>query len=151
MTRRIPILLTTVILSSLVACSGPFVLFPGGSLDGTPTEAPTDWGFTAETDTVQLETNPLEPYSVNIWAVGLGDVLYVHSGANRATWIENMESDPRVKVRVGDKIYALNASRVEDQAEFDRFSEVYEVKYGNPPRNPSVVEAYLFRLRAAES
>ena len=131
-----------------LACNGPFVLLPGGSLAGTVEEAPADWGFTAEIDTVQLETLPSEPYSVNLWAVGMGDVLYVHAGANRATWIENMEADPRVRVRIGDAIYELAAVRVESQDEFDRFSAIYEEKYGNPPRNPSVDEAYLFRLRA---
>ena len=150
MTRKPLALLATALLISisLTACSGPFVLFPGGALEGTPAEAPSDWGFTAEVDTIQLETNPSEPYSVNIWALGLGDVLYVHAGANRATWIENMEADPRVRVRIEDKVYTLNASRVNDQEEFDRFAEVYEQKYGNAPRNPSVVEAYLFRLTA---
>ncbi len=132
----------------ITACSGPFVLFPGGALDGPTSAAPADWGFTAATDTIQLETNPNDPYSVNIWAVGMGDALYVHAGANRATWIENMEADPRVRVRISGNLYELSAARVEDQAEFDRFSGVYEEKYGNAPRNPSVKEAYLFRLHA---
>ena len=83
---------------------------------------------------------------MNIWVIALDDHLYVHAGANRATWVEHMETDPNVRLRVNETIYELAATRVEDQAEFDRFSEAYEKKYGNPPRNGSVVEAYLFRL-----
>lgn len=131
-----------------LACSDPFVLLPGGALDGSPSPVPTSWSFTDEVDTIQLETNPADPYSVNIWVVAMDGALYVHSGTNRATWIENMESDPKVRLQVDDSIYALSATRVTDQGEFDRFSALYEEKYGNPPRNPSVTEAHLFRLVA---
>jgi hypothetical protein len=96
--------------------------------------------------TVQLETLPTDPYSVNIWVIALGEHLYVHAGASRSTWVVNLEADPDVRVRVADSIYELAASRVEDQAEFDRFSDAYERKYGSRPRNESVAEAYLFRL-----
>jgi hypothetical protein len=132
----------------LVGCNGPFVLLPGGALDGATTAAPDDWSFTADVDTVQLETLPSDPYSVNIWVIGLGEHLYVHAGASRSTWVENMEADPNVRMKIEDSLYELTATRVESQEEFDRFSEAYEQKYGNPPRNGSVVEAYLFRLAA---
>ena len=76
----------------------------------------------------------------------MGDALYVHAGASRSTWIEHMEADPNVRLQVADAVYELAATRVSTQDEFDRFSAVYEDKYGNEPRNPSVEEAYLFRL-----
>jgi hypothetical protein len=145
MTRTLAILGATLCLT-LAGCSGPFVLIPGGSLDGTVATTPSDWSAVAEIDTIQLESNPETPYSVNIWVIAMGDALYVHSGANRARWIENMEADPRVRLQANRTIYELNASRVESQEEFDRYSAVYEKKYDNPPRNPSVKEAYLFRL-----
>jgi hypothetical protein len=47
---------------------------------------------------------------------------------------------------VNESIYELSSSRVMDPAEFDRFSDAYEKKYGRRPRNESVAEAYLFRL-----
>ncbi|MAE95466.1 MAG: hypothetical protein CL910_12465 [Deltaproteobacteria bacterium] len=75
-------------------------------------------------------------------------MYYVHAGANRSTWVENMEADPRVRLRADDSIYELVASRVEAQEEFDRFSDAYEQKYGRRPRNENVAEAYLFRLGA---
>ena len=132
----------------LTACSRPFVLIPGGALVGQSAPAPQSWSFTDAIDTIQLETNPADPYSVNIWVVGMGNALYVHAGANRATWIENMDTDPNVRLQAGDTIYQLAATRVTSQDEFDRYSAPYEEKYGNPPRNLNVVEAYLYRLVA---
>jgi len=98
-------------------------------------------------DTVQLETKPADPYSVNIWVIALDPNLYVHAGANRATWVEHMEAEPKVRLRVDESTYEVAASRVEGQDEFDRFSEAYEKKYGRRPRNENVKEAYLFRLQ----
>lgn len=133
-------------LAWLAACGGPFVVLPGGALDGPVVATPVDWSFSDEVSTVQLETRPSDPYSVNIWAVGIGDVLYVHAGDNRSTWVENMEADPRVRLRIDGPIYELAATRVTGQPEFDRFSDAWEQKYGGRPGNENVAEAYLFRL-----
>lgn len=129
----------------IVGC-GPFLLLPGGKLDGAAKPTPSDWSIADDVDTVQLETRPGDPYSVNIWAVGMGAGLYVHAGANRSQWVENMQANRAVRVRVEDNLYDLRASRVEGQDEFDRFSDAYEQKYGSRPRNENVREAYLFRL-----
>lgn len=149
MNPRILALVALLLLTGASAsCSGPFVLLPGGALEGTTVATPADWSFTDEISTVQLETRPADPYSVNIWAIALGPDLYVHAGANRSEWVEHMEADPNVRVRVGDSIYQLAASRVTAQDEFDRFSDAYEKKYDRRPRNENVAEAYLFRLTA---
>lgn len=144
MVYRLAVLLA---LSFFLGC-GPTLLFPGGALDGTSTPPPTDWAWTDEVSTIQLETHPEDPYSVNIWVVGIDEKLYVHAGANRSTWVENMEGDSSVRIRIDEKIYALSATRVDDQAEFDTFSDAYEIKYGTRPRNENVDEAYLFYLKA---
>lgn len=139
--------ITFVTASFFLAC-GPILVMPGGALSGTPESAPSDWTWTDEVSTIQLETRAEDPYSVNIWAIANGDKLYVHAGANRATWIEHMEADPAVRVQVEEKVFELTASRVEDQQEFDAFSDGYEKKYSTRPRNEDVREVYLFRLVA---
>ena len=142
-----PALFLSLMLTTLIAaCGDPVLLLPGGALEGSTAAAPDSWVFTDSVDTIQLETRPGDPYSVNIWVIALGGNLYVHAGTNRATWVENMEADPNVRLRVNDSIYELVASRVDDQDEFDRFSDAYERKYGRRPRNENVAEAYLFRL-----
>ena len=142
------LLLVVVSIASAAGCGRPFVLLPGGALEGTPGAVPESWSFTDGVETVQLETRPAKPYSVNIWVTAAGEQLYVHAGANRSAWVEYIEADPNVRLRVNESIYQLSASRVEDQAEFDHFSAAYEKKYGRRPRNESVAEVYLFRLTA---
>ena len=142
---RIPFHL--VVLTALIAgCGGPLTLLPGGALEGTVVEAPASWSFTDQVETVQLESLPADPYSVNIWVIALDEGLFVHAGANRAAWVENIEADPNVRLRVDGSIYELAAVRVGSQDEFDRFSDAYEEKYGRRPRNEKVDEVYLFRL-----
>ncbi len=148
MTAKLLLLVALVLAASVAGCDGPFVLLPGGTLGGSTVATPDSWSFADEVDTVQLETRPADPYSVNIWVVALGNNLYVHAGANRSTWVENMEADANVRLQVEGAIYELEASRVKGQDEFDRFSDAYEQKYGRRPRNEDVEEAYLFRLQA---
>jgi hypothetical protein len=133
---------------SLAGCGGPFALLPGGALEGPLAPVPTDWSFSDAVSTVQLETRPVDPYSVNIWMIGMAGDAYVHAGASRSAWVEHIESDPNVRLRVDGAVYELVAARVTAQAEFDRFSDAYEKKYGSRPRNENVGEAYLFRLTA---
>jgi hypothetical protein len=135
----------------LSGCRGPLFLLPGGPLEGVTAPAPADWSFTDEIEVVQLETKPDEPYSVNIWVVALDGGLYVHSGSSQHTWIENMEADPRVRLRANESVYGLVAARVTSQDEFDRFIAAYEKKYGDPPRNSNIGDVYLFQLVAPES
>lgn len=123
-----------------------YVPLPGGELEGTPRPAPEDWSFLAETSIVQIETRPSDPYSVNLWAVEMGPVVYLHAGATRAAWVEHLEADPRLRMRVGEDLYALRAAPVGSQEEFDRFAGAYEAKYGVRPRNENVAEVYLLRL-----
>ena len=132
----------------MLASCRPLLIFPGGKLEGSVSPAPTSWTVIADVKTVQLETAPQDPYSVNIWAIGMGPILYVHAGTNRTTWVENMEANPIVRVQAADKLYQLRAARVKDKAEFARFSDAYEQKYGKRPRNEDVTQAYLFRLEA---
>jgi hypothetical protein len=148
MIARAALFFALALLPPLAGCSGPFVLLPGGALEGETTQAPDDWAFTDAVDTVQLETNPADPYSVNIWVIAMDENLYVHAGANRSAWVEHIEADPKVRLRVNDSIYELRAARVAEQQEFDRFSDAYERKYDTRPRNENVAEAYLFRLAA---
>ncbi len=138
--------LALALITGALACSGPFVLLPGGALEGSVAPTPDNWAATDAIQTIQLETNPRDPYSVNLWVIADGEQLYVHAGASRATWVEHMESDPNVRLRVDDEIYELTATRVDSQEEFDRFSDLYEKKYDRRPRNENVDEAYLFRL-----
>jgi hypothetical protein len=133
-------------LATLATAGCSYLPFSGGELSGTLTPPPEDWTDVAAVDIVSLETQPSDPYSVKLWVLGVGPDLYVHAGANRATWVEHIEANPDVRLLVGENLYELQAVQVKDQAEFDRFAEPYEAKYGNRPRNENVSEVYLYRL-----
>lgn len=135
-----------VVLGSGLALGCGYVPLPGGELDGTVKPVPEDWSLLAETSIVQIETRPSDPYSVNLWAVGMGPVVYLHAGANRASWVEHLEADPRLRMQVDGDLYELRAARVASQEEFDRFADAYDAKYGLRPRNENVAEVYLLRL-----
>ncbi len=120
--------------------------FPSGELEGTPAALPADWSAVAAADVIRFETQPAEPYSVELWVIAVDDVLYVHAGDNRTNWVEHIEADANVRLLHDGSIYELRAERVTDQAEFEVFAVVYDEKYGWRPRNENIDEIYLYRL-----
>ena len=125
----------------------PLVMIPGGELSGTVKPAPSDWSFTDDVETFQLETRPDDPYSVNVWGIGVGDAFYVASGRGAsAAWAKHIAEDPRVRLRVGDDIYELAAVRTGDAAELEAFLAVARQKYDFEPEPEQREEAVLFRL-----
>jgi hypothetical protein len=143
-TKTILIALAAVV--TLTGCD--FIPFSGGKLEGKLAQAPADWAAIARPDVIRLETQPSDPYSVKLWIVGKGPLLYVHAGANRAAWVEHIEADANVRLLIDGNLYELVAERVTDPGEFDAFGDLYEAKYGHRPRNEDVDQAYLFRLGA---
>ena len=139
---------SVVVLLMLAGCSSGWLPFSSGELEGVPAQAPDDWTQVASKDIVQLETDVDEPYSVNIWVIGEPTHLYVFAGASRANWIEHMEQNPNVRMKIGDAIYELTGVRVTDADEFERFAQAWDAKYGRRPRNENVDETYLMRLTA---
>jgi hypothetical protein len=134
-------------LLALAGCEGPTALFPGGALTGSVEPVPDDFGFARDAGTVQLETRPEDPYSVNIACSVVGDALYISAGSNRAQWVENMEADPRVRMRIKGDLYELRAERVTDAAELDAFAEEWlKNAWARDPRGYD--EVFVYRLTA---
>jgi hypothetical protein len=132
----------------LVAGCGPLVMVPGGELSGTIKPTPSDWSFTDSVETVQLETRPEDPYSVNVWGVAAGNAFYIASGRGEsAAWAKHIAADPRVRVRVGNDLYELVAVRTADEAEMNAFLDAAKKKYEDfEPDESQRKEAILFRL-----
>jgi len=130
----------------LAGCEPSFV-FAGGKLAGTERPMPTDWGFTEDFDTVQIETRPTDPYSVNVWGVGIDrDFFVAASDAGEATWAQAIEAEPRVRLRVGDDIYPLLAKRTEDPQELADVTDAYVDKYGGERERSFIRHAWVYRL-----
>jgi F420H(2)-dependent quinone reductase len=113
------------------AACGPTFFMHGGRLDGELVGAPVeDWSFTDDIRRIQVETNPADPYSVNAWCVAQGPRLWVTVGSGEGTpWGRNMLADPRVRVRVGGRLYARRAVRVDDEREIELVRALYQAKY----------------------
>lgn len=112
---------------SLAACQGPTGLLPGESLDGMGevVEAPADWSFAGEAGGVKLETNPSEPYSVNLAYTVLQGRLYINAGGTETQWAKNIAADSRVRLLLDQRLYELDARRVVERTEVEAFAEAW--------------------------
>ncbi len=130
----------------VVAACDPVFVFSGGELSGTERSQPADWGFTRDFHTIQIETRPTDPYSVNVWGVAVNRHFYVASDSGESQWARAIEAEPRVRLRIGDDIYKLTAKRAEDPGELEDVIDAYIEKYGGDRERSFVREAWVYRL-----
>lgn len=140
------LLLLSITLICLAGCSEPFIVFAGGELSGEPKDPPEEWSELHDEETFQLETRPNDPYSVNIWAVGIGENAYIGTGPDGTNWSEYITADPRVRLRVGTTLYALRAVPVTDTEERRAVARRYADKYGMDRDQNWLEDALVFRL-----
>jgi hypothetical protein len=117
------------------ACGAPLGPIPGGSLDGDLAPWPDDWQHAEDCENVLLQTNPLEPYSVTIWGVGIDRAFYVGASKRSHQWAKYMEEDPRVTLEVDGKLYQALAERVIDPDTTQLVAEHFFAKYDMDPEN----------------
>ncbi len=117
--------LALTLLLAALGCNGPMGLLPGGELNGEARLAPADWAFAGEAGTVQLETRPEDPYSVNIAFTVLGGRLYINAGDTETQWVKNIASNPLVRLRLDGVLYDLRAERVMDADEIATFARAW--------------------------
>ena len=142
---------TTLLLGLLATGCAEYLPISSGALEGRVLPLPPSLDRITQDKIIQLETGTSEAYSVNLWIVEVSGYLHVYAGDNKAKWVENMEQNSNVRLRSGDEIFELEASRVNDPEIFDLFAEAWEAKYGNRPQNESVEQTYLYRLRPRSS
>jgi hypothetical protein len=144
--RRFALMTTTL---GFIGCNGPTSIFAGGDLNGPVKPTPHDFEFARDAGTIQLETRPDDPYSVNIACAVVGDSLYISAGGNKSKWVENIEADPRVRVRIKGDIYELTATRVTGDDEVRAFAD--EWLKNSWARDPTKLdEAWVYRLEARD-
>jgi F420H(2)-dependent quinone reductase len=131
----------------LCSCGGPLPLLSGGKLDGPVKPTPASFAFVNGGTTIQLETRPEDPYSVNVTSAIVGDGLYVSAGNSRSRWVQNIEVTPLVRVRIAGDVYELAARRVADATEMDAFAEAW-ITRNSWARDPRKLdgEVWVFRL-----
>lgn len=129
-----------------VGCNGPFAVIPGGRLDGDVQSVPSDWSFAGDYGTIQLETRPEEPYSVNIAYTVIAGSVYINAGDTETQWVKNMATNPQVRMRLSGALYELRAERVLDAAEISAFGTAW-TDQSTFRRDPTKLdEVWIYRL-----
>jgi hypothetical protein len=134
------------VLALVASCGDPIMILPGGALTGTTVTAPADWSSVAGVKTIQVDFRPKDPYSHNIWGVGIGPDLYIATGAKGTRWTPFIAEDPNVRVRVGTDLFDLKAVPVTDEAERARVAEAYIKKYDVKADDNWVAAGLIYRL-----
>jgi len=130
----------------LAGCAEPFIVMAGGALSGEVSDPPVDWTPLNSVEVVQLETSPLDPYSVNIWDAGIGPDIYVATSADGTNWTEHLDIDRNVRLRIENRIFELKAMPVTDPEERARVAEEYVRKYDVDADDNWVSEGRIYRL-----
>ncbi len=118
----------------LVSCE-PQGRRPGLWLSGELVETPvTDWSFTDEIPEIFVETRTWYGihHSVTTVCVAHGGTLYVPSVyfeggefPDARFWNRNVVRDPRVRLKIGERIYEREAVLVEDPVEWNVVLEAF--------------------------
>lgn len=134
---------------------GPIGPFSGSALRGDVHEGPpASWEAVGAIETVQLETSPADPHSINIWCAEMEGGLYIATslilGADEPlerAWVKNVQADPRVRLRADGVVYLLRARRIEEEPErteaWKRLIAKYEVEVDDHAKS-----AWIYRLES---
>ena len=133
-------------LCCLAGCDEPFIVMSGDALSGDVTDPPADWEAFKAAEIVQLETNPADPYSINIWMVCIGPDIYVATGKDDTRWSRYIDEDPDVRLRIGQTLFELEATRVSDSRERVAVTTQYISKYDLDEDDNWVEDGQIFRL-----
>lgn len=129
----------------LAGCGEPLVGIPGGQLGGSEETPPERWKTVP--DTIQVEFRPdTDPYSINIWGAAIGSDLYIATKPEGTKWSAMLDTDTKVRARIGANLYPLQAHPVTDAVERQRVFARYIEKYDMDFEADWVDTAPVFRL-----
>ena len=107
-------------LLAVAACGGPIGIIPGGVLSGEEASAAAWSEVVSDSGTLDLETDPGDPYSVRIGFVFREGNVYIDPAQERR-WYQNLQANPSVRVRIEGRIYRARAVAVTDPEELRGF------------------------------
>ncbi len=127
----------------------PIAMLAGKRVSGQEQPYPDDRLFSNEHMTVAVETRPDNPHSVTTLGIVHNGTLYIpaQSGSTKK-WPQYVLADSRVRIKIGDKVYPVKATRELDlsvdeivssgAAKYPRFAEI------EPEDRPR--DVWLFRI-----
>ncbi|MFQ5697667.1 MAG: class I SAM-dependent methyltransferase [Myxococcota bacterium] len=121
----------------------------GRALTGQVVNEPiTDWSFSDAYTTIAVETRPAAPHSVTTICFTLDGALYVPADkGSRKTWTHFAIADPRVRVKIGSKVYPARATRVLDDSLRSALTDAARAKY-DFEGDRSFDDVWLFRMES---
>ncbi|MGE4607030.1 MAG: hypothetical protein AAEJ52_09850 [Myxococcota bacterium] len=135
--------------------SNPLGPIAGRELTGEVVAEPvSDWSFTDEHNLIAVETRPDAPHSVTTICIAHEGALYVPArGASAKSWPYYAIGDPRVRVKIGDLIYPVRATRVTDESLRSGLIAAARKKYdiGEDAEGPELDGVWLFKLESASA
>ena len=90
----------------------PIAMLAGKRVSGEEQPYPNDWLFTHEHMTVAVESRSDDPHSVTTICIVHNGTLYIpaQSGSTKK-WPQYVLGDSRVRIKIGDKVYPVKATR----------------------------------------
>lgn len=128
-------------------------LEPHGGIPGlwikgaADTASVNDWEFTDQIREIKVQTNTSFglPHSVTTWCIARDGQLYLAtSGATTRSWPKNVARDPRVRLKIGDKVYDRILQVVTDPREKDAVIQARAKKYSQPYPPPAGVNLTVY-------
>lgn len=121
-----------ILLLVITGCgNGPFLVFPGGELEGAIANEPvSDWSF-VDAQFVHLETNLDAPYSVELNYIVRDGKLFIDPAEGKR-WLDHLRGNANARVRFGETIYPVTAVLVGEPGElsgFDADRFIYRLDY----------------------
>lgn len=130
------------------ACIEPADRRPGTWLSGdVVTEHVDDWSFTDAHPEILIETRTAYwiPHSVTIVCAAKDGRLYVGArNPEGKRWVANVDRDPQVRLKIGERIYAGRLESIEDEGARERLFSAYAAKYGWPDSAPAERPPFRF-------
>ena len=128
----------------------PVFMVSGKRLSGEELPTPADWSACNDHLTIAVETRVDDPHSVTtICFLHEGDLIIPAQSGSEKEWPAFVVADPRIRVKIGDVVYAARAERILDVSFAEMLPSV-AAKYpevstrfdsDNPPK-----DVWMFRV-----
>jgi len=130
----------------------PIAVIPGKRLSGEETNYPVDWAFSNAHMTIAVESRPDDPHSVTtLCCVHEGNLYVPAQSGSTKKWTHYVSDNPLVRIKIGEDIYPVRATRVLDIGMEDVAASVAH-KYSqfadrDPDEGPKDVWLFLISRR----
>jgi len=115
-------------------------------------ERVTDWSFADEYYEIGVESRPAAPHSVTTHCIVREGKLYVAAlDASIKDWPYFVVADPRVRVKLGNRVYPVRATRLADASLEPDLVAIWRQKYiggDDEAEVPSMDDVWVFQLES---